>query len=150
MRVRIVWVSIAVSVSALAGHMVGGGGLSNSGECGVWRRVAAVGGFDMTVAARGLSRGDLRLGFSTRNTKSSGRTLGERSVLGLAIGTIVGVRKALIAAVEGRVFTTGGDGRLNRGLVREGLLDLRLGLSNLLSKWVVGLLGIGVAGEVGE
>jgi hypothetical protein len=114
--------------------------------------VATVGGINRSVATGRLSGRDLRLGFSSRDSAETSNAGAGVGVLRLAVAAVVVVREALLVnSVEGRVFAASGGSRLSRSLIGEGLLDLRLGLADLLSEGVEGLLGLGgVASEVVE
>jgi hypothetical protein len=114
--------------------------------------VTTVGGINGAVAAGRLSGRDLGLGLcggDTAEASTAGTGIG---ILGLAVAAIVVVGEALLVnSIEGRVFAAGGGSRLSRSLVGEWLLDLRLGLADLLSEGVERLLSLGgVASEVVE
>ena len=145
-RVRVVWISITVSMSTLVRHVVRGRSLSDTGKSRVGGGVAAVWSFNVTIAGGGLGGGNLRLGFSARDTKPSS-ALRKGRILRLTVGVVVVVWKALVASIKRRIFATGGDSRLNGGLVCKRFLDLRLWLSKWLSERVIGFLRV-VASEV--
>jgi hypothetical protein len=153
MGVGVVGVAIAVAVGTLlTRHVLSSGGLSSTRQSRVRGVVTTVGGINGTVAAGRLSGRDLGLGLSsgdTTETSTAGTGIG---ILGLAVAAVVVVGEALLVnSIEGRVFAASGGSRLSWGLVGEGLLDLRLGLADLLGEGVEGLLGLGgVASEVVE
>lgn len=148
-RVGVVRVSVSVAVSALARHVLSRRGLSSARKGGVRSGVATVGSFNMAIAARRLSGRNMRLHFGARNTKSC--SLGsDRGILRLTVCAVVVVRKTLVDGIERRILATGRDGRLDRSLVGKWLLDLRLRLRDLLGEGVVGLMSVGVAGEISE
>jgi hypothetical protein len=90
------------------------------------------------------------LSLSGGHTESTGST-GTGSILGLTVVAVVVVGEALlVGSVEGREVTTSGGSGLSRSLIGEWLLDLLLRLADLLSEGIKGLLGLAVAGKVGE
>jgi hypothetical protein len=97
--VLLVWVTVAVSSSTLAGDVLGGGGLlCRSRKGGIGGRMTAVRGVHVAVAARRLRGGNLwLLRFGTRDTETGSSALRKRGILELVV---VGVRKALVASVE--------------------------------------------------
>ena len=150
--VRVIGVSITVGVSssALTRHVLRGRGLSGARQGRVRGRVTAVWCVDMTVTGGRLGSRDLRLHLSTRDTESCCSSLRNSGVLGLTIGAVVVVGKALVDGIERRILACGGDGRLDRSLVCKRFLNLRLRLGDLLAEWVIGFVGVGVASEIVE
>jgi hypothetical protein len=150
-RVGVVGISVTVRMSGtLTRHVLRSWGLSSGGEGWVRGVVTAARSIDMAIAAGRLSGGSLGLHLSAGDTETSRRPLSHRGILGLAVGAIVVVREALVNSVERRVFAAGCDSGLDGGLVCEWLLHLGLRLGDLLRERVVRLLGLGVAGKIGE
>jgi hypothetical protein len=114
--------------------------------------VTTVGGINGAIATGRLSGRDLGLDFSGGDTTETSTAGGGIGILGLAVAAVVVVRESLLVnGIERRVFAASGGSRLSRSLVGEWLLNLRLGLADLLGEGIEGLLGLGgVASEVVE
>ena len=143
-------ITVGVSSSALTRHVLRGRGLSGARQGRVRGRVTAVWCVDVTVTGGRLGGRDLRLHLSTRDTESCCSSLRNSGILGLTIGAVVVVGKALVDGIERRVLACGGDGRLDGSLVCKRFLNLRLRLRDLLAERVIGFVSVGVASEIVE